>query len=551
MASFDRLPLSRKLLLLGTAFLVAFGGFALEAYLTVSEVGVNGPVYARIVRMKDLVADVLPPPEYIIEAHLVAHQAVSTQDSSARRELIGRFTQLESDYEARHAFWLEELPTGALREALTARAYAPAHEYFETARRELVPALESGDPSRARQVLDGRLEALYASHRAAVDESVRLANEQSAREERAANDTMQRALYVLSALAALVALVLLVAARIVQRATGDLQAQIASVTSVARRVADGDLSPVSSDRTSAADTAELEAAIRTMTASLSSLVARVKHASLTLTTTAAQLAGASRDQDGLVQTLSSSTAETAATTKEISATSQGLQKTMEEVAGMSARAADVAESGRVGLGQMRTSVESLEKATISVSDKLSTIRDRATDITGVVTTMSKVAEQTNLLSVNAAIEAEKAGEQGRGFLVVAREIRRLADQSAVASLDIEHMVRQMQSAVGSGVMEMDRFAEHVRRVSTTTSGVGDQLGEVIRQMQSLTTRIESASEGMQAQALGAKQISEAMAMLKDGASQTAAVVADLKRASGGLEQAVGSLREDVARFSVG
>lgn len=215
------------------------------------------------------------------------------------------------------------------------------------------------------------------------------------------------------------------------------------------------------------------------------------------------------------------------------------------------RAADGAESGRVGLGQMRSSVESLEKATINVSDKLSTIRDRATDITGVVTTMSKVAEQTNLLSVNAAIEAEKAGEQGRGFLVVAREIRRLADQSAVASLDIEHMVRQMQSAVGSGVMEMDRFAEHVRRVATTTSGVADQLGEVIKQMGSLTTRIESASEGMHAQALGAKQISEAMAMLKDGASQTAAVVTDLKRASGGLEQAVSSLREDVARFSVG
>lgn len=550
MAFFDRLPLSQKLALLGLVFTLAFGGFAFEAWRTVGEVGVNGPVYTRIVRMKDLVADVLPPPEYILESHLIAHQAVSTTDPETRRELVARFTQLESDFDARHAHWLEELPSGSLRESLTARSYAPAHEYFETARRELVPALESGDQARARLVLDGRLEALYASHRAAIDDTVELANVAAASEERSANETMQRALYVLAALAALVVGVLLIAARIVQRATADLQAQIASITAVARRVADGDLSPVAAT-VAAADTADLTDAIRAMTVSLSSLVTRVKQASITLTTTAGQLAGASRDQDGLVQTLSSSTAETAATTKEISATSQSLQKTMEEVAGLSVRAADVAESGRVGLGQMRTSVESLEKATINVSDKLSTIRDRATDITGVVTTMSKVAEQTNLLSVNAAIEAEKAGEQGRGFLVVAREIRRLADQSAVASLDIEHMVRQMQSAVGSGVMEMDRFAEHVRRVATTTSGVADQLGEVIERMQSLTTRIESASEGMQAQALGAKQISEAMAMLKDGASQTAAVVTDLKLASGGLEQAVSSLREDVSRFSVG
>jgi len=548
MPSLDQLSLSRKLALLGLVFAVAFGGFAIEAWRTVIEVGVNGPVYARISRMKDVVADVLPPPEYIIEAHLVVHQAVRTTDAADRRELTGRLTTLESDFETRHAHWSENLPSGPLRQALTVRAYGPAHEYFEAVRRSLIPALEQGDLPAAQRLLDDRLEPLYATHRAAVDAVVEAANHDAQLEESAATATMSRALYVLGALALVVVSVLLVAAWIVQRATTDLKAQIAGVTAVARRVADGDLSPVVNQQT-AVDTVELVEAIRMMTTSLNSLVVRVKQASVTLTTTAAQLAGASRDQDSLVQTLSSSTAETAATSKEIAATSQGLQKTMEDVSHLSARAADVAESGRVGLGQMRTSVESLEKATVSVSDKLASIRDRATDITGVVTSMSKVAEQTNLLSVNAAIEAEKAGEQGRGFLVVAREIRRLADQSAVASLDIEHMVRQMQSAVSAGVMEMDRFADHVRRVAGTTSAVADQLGEVIAQMQSLTGRIESVSEGMQAQALGARQISEAMAMLKDGASQTAGVVADLKLASGGLEHAVDALRHDVARFS--
>ena len=80
----------------------------------------------------------------------------------------------------------------------------------------------------------------------------------------------------------------------------------------------------------------------------------------------------------------------------------------------------------------------------------------------VVTTITKVADQTNLLSINAAIEAEKAGEYGRGFLVVAREIRRLADQTAVATLDIENMVRHMQDAVSAGVMQMDKFSDEVR-----------------------------------------------------------------------------------------
>src|SRR5438093_9938525 len=98
----------------------------------------------------------------------------------------------------------------------------------------------------------------------------------------------------------------------------------------------------------------------------------------------------------------------------------------------------------------------------SINAKLAVLNEKASNINQVVTTITKVADQTNLLSINAAIEAEKAGEYGRGFLVVAREIRRLADQTAVATLDIENMVRLMHDAVSAGVMQMDKFSEQVR-----------------------------------------------------------------------------------------
>ena len=106
----------------------------------------------------------------------------------------------------------------------------------------------------------------------------------------------------------------------------------------------------------------------------------------------------------------------------------------------------------------------LAESTGSIGSKLSVISERAANINLVVTTITKVADQTNLLSINAAIEAEKAGEYGLGFLVVAREIRRLADQTAVATLDIERMVKEMQYSVSAGVMEMDKFSEQVRQV---------------------------------------------------------------------------------------
>ena len=137
-----------------------------------------------------------------------------------------------------------------------------------------------------------------------------------------------------------------------------------------------------------------------------------------------------------------------------------------------------------------------------------------------MTTITKVADQTNLLSLNAAIEAEKAGEYGRGFAVVATEIRRLADQTAVATYDIDQMVKEIQSAVAAGVMGMDKFSEEVRRGMQEVQQVGGQLSQIIQQVQALAPRVESVNEGMQAQTTGAEQITEALMQLSEAAQQT-------------------------------
>src|SRR5437764_8962766 len=119
----------------------------------------------------------------------------------------------------------------------------------------------------------------------------------------------------------------------------------------------------------------------------------------------------------------------------------------------------------------------------SITSKLAVLNEKTANINSVVTTITKVADQTNLLSLNAAIEAEKAGEYGLGFAVVAMEIRRLADQTAVATYDIAKMVKEMQSAVAAGVMGMDKFSEEVGRGMQEIQQVGRQLSEIIQQVQ--------------------------------------------------------------------
>ena len=193
----------------------------------------------------------------------------------------------------------------------------------------------------------------------------------------------------------------------------------------------------------------------------------------------------------------------------------------------------------------------LAESTGSIGSKLSVISERAANINLVVTTITKVADQTNLLSINAAIEAEKAGEYGLGFLVVAREIRRLADQTAVATLDIERMVKEMQYSVSAGVMEMDKFSEQVRKVVGEVGQIGGQLGQIIAAVQGLHQRFDQVTEGMRVQSQGADQIREAMSRVSEAASQTSLSLREFNKATDRLREAVGGLKEEVSRFTLG
>jgi PAS domain S-box-containing protein len=233
-----------------------------------------------------------------------------------------------------------------------------------------------------------------------------------------------------------------------------------------------------------------------------------------------QLMTSSQQLETMMIAQVTATNQVVATAQPMAATSQELVQAMQGVTGMAADTATAAEGGQAGLARMQATMQTMERATRSIADRLAVINERAANITSVVTTISKVAEQTNLLSLNAAIEAEKAGQYGRGFAVVAREIRRLADQTAEATLDIEHIVKEMTSAISAGVVGMDQFAHEVRQGAEAIRTVGAQLAEIISQVQNLRPRFDAVHEGIQAQAQGAQEIKEATLQLRDAAQRT-------------------------------
>ncbi|NBW96812.1 MAG: methyl-accepting chemotaxis protein [Planctomycetia bacterium] len=325
--------------------------------------------------------------------------------------------------------------------------------------------------------------------------------------------------------------------------------RIGRAVEASRRVAKGDLSGTI-DARGGDETGQLLRDIGAMTASLRGIVSQVKQSSIDLNATARQLSAAGRQQENAIHSLGASTSEAAVASRQIAVTGQELLGTMNEVAAVAADTADVAGAGRENLAGIGETMAHLERSTAEFSDRLAAIRQRAEDINMVITTITKVADQTNLLSINAAIEAEKAGEYGQGFIVVAREIRRLADQTAVATLDIERLVEQMQQAVSAGVEQMGTFAGEVKEGVERVNAISAQFSDVIDKVQGLTGRFEHVNQGMKAQASGAAQITEALVTLTDGSRTAAEALREFKAASQHMVHSVEGLTETVSRFNV-
>ena len=293
---------------------------------------------------------------------------------------------------------------------------------------------------------------------------------------------------------------------------------------------------------------DLGRSFKAMTASLASLTGQVKGASLQLVATATEIAATSRQQEATISEFGASTTEVAAAVCQISATARELAKTMEGVTEVAGTTQKLAATGGGNLRAMEESMRRLAAATGAISQTLAGLLGRAEAITGLITTITKVADQTNLLSLNAAIEAEKAGPAGRGFVIVAHEIRRLADQTAVATLDIEKTVREMQDAVLAGSKEMAAFAVEVDQDVHTVRETGGQLARILEQVDQLLPRFDTVNDGMRAQAAGAEQIHLAMDQLNTGARQTSESLRQFKNATADLQAAAGSLQQEISRF---
>ncbi len=534
-----------KLWLLVGVFAAGFIASGLFAFSTLNHVKVNGPLYQEIIREKDLLADILPPPEYLVESYLVTLQMAGA-DKARLAGLADKSRALAKDFEDRHQDWEKELPAGPAKTLLVDKAYKPGKALLDLQQRELLPALQRGDGKAAESIL-AQIAARYEEHRAAIDELVKVALADASDHEKGAADTVGRE-SVLSVILSVVFLLLGVGVSlwILRDVMRQLGGDPAYAAQKVRTIAQGDLS--TAIETAPGDTASLLAGMQQMQTALHDVIARINEAAVqlgdasqSLATTAQQVADGSSQQSDSASSIAASVEEMTVSINLVNDSAKTAHALADEARQLSI---DGAKHVQETVGEMNTIAQSVDSSARVVRQ----LGEQSQKISGIVGVIREIADQTNLLALNAAIEAARAGEQGRGFAVVADEVRKLAEKTATSTQEIADMIGEIQHGTQTAIKQMAAGSAQVETGVTVAGATGTAMSSIEAGAGKVLVAVDEISTALQEQAVASNQISQGVEKIAQMTEENSAAVNAVSQAAGELQQLASSLKANVGRF---
>jgi methyl-accepting chemotaxis protein len=526
-----------KLWLLVGLFSAGLSVFGVVSFNLTNAVKVNGPLYLDIVQGKDLVADILPPPAYIIESYLVVLQAIEAmetgQGAAHIEALIERGKVLRKEYDARHEFWLKDLPDGKMKESMVVKSYRPATAFYETRDKQFSPAVLAGDLEKAKSIARRELKKNYEAHRTAIDEVVEMATKKVQEDERRSADLVKRGVWQSLGLGIAIVLVVVVLSRLIaQTITKPLAQTVAALKDIAQ--GQGDL------------TARLRANGRDEVGEVclwfNMFVEKLEGIIRAMGENAQGLASAAEELTAVSQQMASTAEETSAQAGVVSGASEQVSRNVqtaatgtEEMTGsIKAIAKNASEAAKVA----QHAVQVAAKTNITVAK----LGDSSGEIGQVIKVINSIAEQTSLLALNATIEAARAGEAGKGFAVVANEVKELAKQTGKATEDIALKVQSIQASTMEAVETIGSIGRVIHQVSEISSTIAAGVEEQSATTNEISRNVAEAARGVGEITANVSRVAEAAKGTAGGASDTQEAAGNLARMATELQNLVGQFK---------
>ncbi len=412
-------------------------------------------------------------------------------------------------------------------------------------RNQIVKALQAGNKKEAVQLLD-KYEPLQAAYLKSVESMVEHYRQVStqAAEHAEASASRNRWIIVAASVANIV-LSLFVVLWIIRSITRPLHEAVET----AKRIASGDLT-VTLQSGGTSETGQLLSAMKTMVDELKTVVLDIRGASTQVAAGSERLSTGSGEISRTMHDQTNRSAQIATAAEEMSQTVIDIAKNASNIAQSSTETSEIARKGSTivsqSVAETRTVAETVNKSAVVMQ----TLGEKSTQIGEIVAVINDIADQTNLLALNAAIEAARAGEQGRGFAVVADEVRRLAERTAKATAEISQMIGAIQGEVDNAVHAMNQTNKQVDIGLRYSVEAGEQLESIVTSVSSLQSMIQQIASATEEMSSTSEAISGDIQAVAGGAREISGGAEDIAHASSELAHLSAQLKGIVDRFKV-
>ncbi len=467
---------------------------------------------------KDVVADILPPPLYLIEAQLQVYTLLHAA-ASEREGLLQSLARLEQEFNDRNRFWQESTLDDQLKQSLLGEQRTQAERFWQLLDSQFIPAVQAGRLEQAAAIA-AQLRSLYLAHRLGVDATVTRGSQYAA-EQLAQLSLTARMCYWLLLVAALTgcALVFWLGRPTQQR----LLAAGKATAAIAEGALDSPMPPPGDDAIG-----DLIQRIGRMRDQLSTLVAALQQSAGTLHQQATGLSSLSRQHvdDSLAQVDAARQVEEVI--EQLQALIQQSDAQLQQVTGMTSGSEAHANATRLVIQEVEQVIRAQADGVRRVSGTIGDLAGLSQQISGLAGAIHGIAEQTNLLALNAAIEAARAGEQGRGFAVVADEVRSLASRTGEATTEITSIIGRIQDTSQRAVNEMDtelarvgKTVEHVADAKQSITRIEEGCGEICQRIDQVGALLEQEKSLIHAINSNVGEMSRLAAKVNDSARHAA------------------------------